>query len=103
MSRFKTFSSAVCGDDLTQLEQMINAWMERDRPQIYLTAQSPFGTHLVVSFVFDDAETDESARAAVTATAVPEVFERTLEDSDLDPRDTEDTDNVLLPEAELPY
>jgi len=94
--RFKVFSSASCGDDIGKLERMINDWLESAHPAIRHVAQSSLGTHLVVSFVFDDA----GAHVAVAerAVAVPEVFEQDLRDAELDPMEI-----VILPEAELPY
>ncbi len=98
MLRYKAFSSAPFADDLAALEQAINAWLAADQPHIYLTSQSAFGAHLVVSFLYDTS--DGASAKVATATAVPEVFERTLDGTELDPEEPEAT---LLPEAELPY
>ena len=98
MPRYKAFSSAPFGDDLAALEHAINAWLASDQPHIYLTSQSAFGAHLVVSFLYNTADGATAERAA--ASSVPEVFERTLEGTDLNPQEPE---TRLLPEAELPY
>ncbi len=98
MPQYKAFSSATCGDDLARLEHAINHWMESEQPRIYLTTQSPFGSHLVVSFLYDLSDVADTGMTAVTA--VPEVFERTMEDTELDP---EEHEPAQLPEAELPY
>ena len=95
MQRFKSFSSQNCGDDVARFERMVNDWLESARPHILHMAQSAFGTHLVLSFVYED----EHAHVAVAEreTAVPQVFEHDLQDADLDPAD------VPLPDVELPY
>lgn len=100
MPRYKAFSSASSGGDLAKMEQAINEWMARERPRILRMAQSAFGADLVVSFVFDH-DAGQSPGVAAAATSVPDIFERTLEDADLDPSAADE--DVLLPEAELPY
>lgn len=100
MPRYKAFSSAAFGDDLRELERGINEWMERETPRILFAAQCAHGEHLVVSFVFDSGSRRETAVATESA-EVPEVFERNLGDTGLDPN--EQQPDVLLPEAELPY
>lgn len=101
VQRFKAFDSAAFGDDIAILERGINDWLSTARPHVQMLAQSTQGSHLVISMLYTDG--DDSGEAVAVATesvAVPDVFERTLEDSDLDP-----TDETLpaLPEAELPY
>lgn len=109
MPRYKAFCSASDVTALTRMEHEINEWMEREHPRILHMAQSASDNarttgmnlmHVVVSFVYDSNEI-ESLGTATATTSVPDVFERTLEDADLDP--ATDSDNVLLPEAELPY
>ncbi len=97
MPRFKAFSSAICGDDVGQLERLIGEWLMTARPRISLMAQSAHGAHLVISFVYDASGVEEGG---AHATAVPDAFERTMEDSDLNPAGA---DSGQLPEAELPY
>lgn len=98
MYRYKGFDSATVGDDLTRLESTVNDWMERQRPRIRYMAQSQHGEHVVLSFVYEmgGEVTQETARKV----AVPEVFERQLDDADLDPDEVEEPG---LPEADLPY
>jgi pilus assembly protein TadC len=98
MPAYRAFSSAAYAGSLAQLEAAINEWMRSERPRIQQVAQSPFGLDLVISFVYDGGSATESA--TTEAAAVPEVFERTLEDTELDP-EREEPD--VLPEAELPY
>jgi hypothetical protein len=94
--RYKCFSSEVTGGDMSKLERLVNDWLEGAHPHIHHMAQSPFGAHLILSFIYDDAR----ARTALAeqAVEVPEVFEQQLQDTALDPMEL-----VTLPEAELPY
>lgn len=102
MTRLKMFSSERWDDDVQRLEAAVNEWMERERPVILDVVQSPLGVHVLISFLFEhEREPDKQAERRASAMAeVPEVFERTLEGSELDPADPHD---VPLPEAELPY
>lgn len=96
--RYKSFDSAACGDNLDRFEATINEWMQQQHPRIRHVAQSARGSHVLVSFVYE--ENTDSAPQLARKAAVPEVYERALEESDLDPRDEDDAG---LPEAELPY
>jgi hypothetical protein len=105
MYRYKGFDSATFGDDIERLECKVNEWMQQQRPRIRLMTQSPRGQHIVLSFVYE--ENSDSEGQLSRKVAVPEVFERTLEDAELDPEDSEldpeSVDAPGLPEAELPY
>jgi hypothetical protein len=86
MYRFKTFNSRDCNGDIQSLEASVNAWIAADRPRIRLMSQTPIGNHILLSFVFEViSEIDD--QPAMTITAVPEVFQDTLEDSHLDPNE----------------
>ncbi|HEV2235289.1 MAG TPA: hypothetical protein VGR57_01395 [Ktedonobacterales bacterium] len=98
MFRFKGFDSAQVGGNLARLEAVVNDWMQAEHPRIRLLAQTPRGDQIFLSFVYEDGA-DVEQRMARAAT-VPEVFETTLDDSDLDP---DELDDPRLPEAELPY
>ena len=98
MFRYKGFDSAQVGGDLARLEAIVNEWMQVQRPRIRLLAQSPRGDQIFLSFVYEEGSDVERDR--VSTAAVPEVFEATLEDLDLDP---DEVDDPRLPEAELPY
>ena len=109
MPRYKAFSSASDVTALARMEREINEWMEHEHPRILHMAQSASDDahttgmnmmNVVVSFVYDNSDS-ESLGTATASAAIPDVFERTLEDAELDP--TANEDNVLLPEAELPY
>ena len=112
MFRYKGFSSAAFGDDVQRLESCVNEWMVQQQPRIRMVAQSPHGDHFVLSFVYEDST--DSGHQLATQIAVPEVFERTMEDTALDPQELDpdadlenevevDFDDIRLPEAELPY
>ena len=96
MLRFKSFSSAACGDDVMKFERMVNDWLAAAQPQIRHMAQSSLGEHLVLSFVYDEGHA--KAALAEHAVAIPEVFEEQLQDTELDPMEL-----LPLPLAELPY
>jgi hypothetical protein len=103
MQRFRAFSSADCNDDLAALERAINEWLETDHPHIHYFAQSAFGEHLIVSFVY--AQMPAETAVAAAEAAVQEVYGRTLEDIDLDPTVSPSGGHrrLPLPTVELPY
>lgn len=98
MFRYKGFDSASVGGDIVRLESVVNDWMQHQHPRIRMMAQSPRGEHFVVSFVYEIG--NASDQTLTHKVAVPEVYERTIDDAELDP---EDLDDAGLPEAELPY
>lgn len=98
MLRVKIFSSGVQGGEIKGLQDAINGWLESAHPAIRQVIQSSVAEHLVVTFLYEDSRRDAQAHA--TSAAVPEVFEHSLNGSDLDPADDEP---AILPEAELPY
>lgn len=98
MFRYKGFDSSAFGDDVQRLEASVNDWMEKRHPRIRMMTQSPRGEHILLSFVYEEGT--DSERPLAKKVAVPDIFERTMEDAELDPEDVDDTG---LPEAELPY
>lgn len=98
MQRMKLFSSAACADDLALLERMINEWIDGSGARIVQMTQSQFGSHLVICLIYTRGG-ENTARHAEAGVAVPEVFGRTMENTDLDPDDADRP----LPQAELPY
>ena len=54
MYRFKGFDSAECGDSMSALEGMVNAWMETEHPRIRHVCQTMRGEHILLSFVYED-------------------------------------------------
>jgi hypothetical protein len=98
MQRMKLFSSAACADDLVLLEHRINEWIDGSGARIMQMTQSQFGSHLVICLVYTLGG-ESAARHAEASVAVPEVFGRTMDDTELDP----DEADRPLPQAELPY
>lgn len=99
MPRYKTFTSTEYGEDVRALERAVNEWMRQESPRILFAGQSSHREQLVVSFVYE-RDGMRTRTVAAEAAEVPEVFERNLGDTELDPSEQLD---VLLPEAELPY
>jgi hypothetical protein len=100
MQRLKIFSSASCGDDLAQFERLVDDWLVAAQPLVQVMTQSPLGIHLVLSVLYVENDPDAPQASATEAVAVPDVFDRTLDDANLDPDDAPDS---ALPEVELPY
>jgi hypothetical protein len=98
MLRVKVFSSATYEGNFSQLEGDINRWLESAQPVIRQMTQSNVADHVMVTFLFEEGYRDTKMHAG--SAEVPEAFERSLNDSELDPVDDEPT---VLPEAELPY
>jgi hypothetical protein len=99
MLRVKIFSSVAYEGDIRTLEDAINDWLASARPMIRQVVQSSTAEEaLVVTFLYDAGQLETSVRMA--SAAVPEAFERSLNDLGLDPADEEPT---VLPDAELPY
>ena len=86
MYRFKTFHSGDCNGDFQVLESRVNTWIEADHPRIRLMSQTVIDNQILLSFVFEIiSEVDD--QPAISITAVPEVFQDTLEDTPLDPNE----------------
>ena len=86
MYRFKTFNSRDCNGDIQSLEASVNAWIEADRPRIRLMSQTPLGNYILLSFVVEIiSEIDD--QPAMTITAIPEMYQDTLEDTPFDPNE----------------
>ena len=100
MLHFKAFSSATCNDDVAALEGVINEWLAKQNVYVQAMAQSAHGEHLVISFLYEENETQGAHRAAV-ATATHDIFEEALREAELDP--AEELLVTLAPHAELPY
>jgi hypothetical protein len=73
--RFKGFDSALCGDNMNSLEQLVNVWMEEEHPRIRHMCQSVRGEHILLSFVYEETRELEQRVAAQTQTALPRYFE----------------------------
>ena len=89
MYRFKGFDSAQCGDSMSALEAMVNAWMDQEHPRIRHTCQTMRGEHILLSFVYEDTrELEQRVSAQLqTAGALPRFFDDDLpEDRPTGPR-----------------
>ena len=65
MYRFKGFDSTECGDNLSALEAVVNAWMESEHPRIRHVCQSIRGEHILLSFVYEEAHEIEQVTSAL--------------------------------------
>lgn len=84
--RFKGFDSAECGDSMSALEAVVNAWMEEEHPRIRLVSQSMRGEHILLSFVYEDARALEQRVALQTQASYPS--QRIFDDDYLEERPT---------------
>ncbi|GAC1566088.1 MAG: hypothetical protein NVS3B14_06240 [Ktedonobacteraceae bacterium] len=76
MYRFKGFDSAQCGDSMSALEAIVNAWMESEHPRIRHACQNLRGNHILLSFVYEETRELEQRIAAHTSmSAIPRFFE----------------------------
>jgi len=70
--RFKGFDSAQCGDSMSALEAMVNAWMDAEHPRIRHVCQNLRGNHILLSFVYEEMRELEqrvAAQTSITATS----------------------------------
>lgn len=77
MYRFKGFDSTECGDSMSALEAVVNAWMESEHPRIRHVSQSIRGEHILLSFVYEEARELEqrvSAQTQITS-ALPRFYD----------------------------
>ena len=89
MYRFKAFDSAQCGDAMSTLEAMVNAWMEEERPRIRHMCQSVRGEHILLSFVYENSYELEQRVSSQAQKGNTGAFSRIFEhDSVDDPGDT---------------
>ena len=77
MYRFKGFDSTQCGDSMSALEAIVNAWMESEHPRIRHVCQSVRGEHILLSFVYEDTrELEQRVTLQRQATgALPRFFD----------------------------
>ncbi|HLL80548.1 MAG TPA: hypothetical protein VKT25_13665 [Ktedonobacteraceae bacterium] len=75
MYRFKGFDSAQCGDSMSALEAIVNAWMDSEHPRIRHVCQSIRDNHILLSFVYEDTRELEHRVAAQTTATIPRFFE----------------------------
>ncbi len=76
MYRFKSFDSAVCGDNFSTLEAIVNTWMEEERPRIRQFCQSVREEHILLSFVYEETkELEERVAVQKQTGALPRIFQ----------------------------
>src|SRR5437660_1588991 len=86
--RYKGFDSAQCGDSLSALEAIVNAWMESERPRIRHVCQSMRGDHILLSFVYEETrELEQRVSVQAQASALPRFFDEDyIEERPTNPR-----------------
>jgi hypothetical protein len=83
--KYKGFDSAQCGDSMSTLEVMVNAWMESEHPRIRHVCQSMRGEHILLSFVY---EVTRELEQRVTTQVQTAPMSRYFEDDYVDERPT---------------
>lgn len=76
MYRFKGFDSAECGDSMSALEAIVNAWMEGEHPRIRHVCQSMRGEHILLTFVYEDTKQLEQRVSSHAQTGVTGGYQR---------------------------
>ena len=77
--RFKGFDSAVCGDSMSALEAIVNAWIDAEHPRIRHVCQSMRGEHILLSFVYEETREQEQRVTTNTQASIP-AFPRFFDD-----------------------
>jgi hypothetical protein len=86
--RFKGFDSAQCGDSMSVLETLVNAWMEEEHPRIRHMGQSMRGDHILLSFVYEESRELEQRVSTHTQAGVTGGFQRIFDDDYSEERPT---------------
>jgi hypothetical protein len=74
--RFKGFDSAQCGDNMSALEAIVNAWMEAEHPRIRHVCQTLRGNHILLSFVYEETrELEQRITSQASMATLPRFFE----------------------------
>ncbi len=80
MYKFKGFDSTDCGDSMSALEAMVNAWMESEQPRVRHMAQTMRDEHILLSFVYEETKELELRVATEAQTSVTGSFPRFFDD-----------------------
>ncbi len=80
MYKFKGFDSIDCGDSMSALEAMVNAWMESEQPRVRHMSQSMRGEHILLSFVYEETKELELRVATQAQTGATGSFPRFFDD-----------------------
>jgi hypothetical protein len=86
--KFKGFDSAECGDSMSALEAIVNAWMEGEHPRIRHVCQSMRGEHILLTFVYEDTKQLEQRVSSHTQTGVTGGYQRFFDEDLSDDRPT---------------
>jgi hypothetical protein len=86
--RFKGFDSAQCGDNMSTLEAIVNAWMEGEHPRIRQMCQSIRDNHILLSFVYEDTRELEQRASTHMQTGITGGFPRLFDDDFAEDRPT---------------
>ena len=92
--RYKGFDSAECGDTMSALEEMVNAWMRAEHPRVRHVCQTMRGDHILLSFVYEDARELEQRVSAQSQTVT---FSRFFDDDYAEERPTNPQMPITLP------
>ena len=88
MYRFKAFDSAECGDVMSTLEAIVNAWMDEEHPRIRHMCQSVREEHIVLSFVYEDSYELEQRVSSQAQKGNTGTFSRIFDGGAVDDRPT---------------
>ncbi len=80
MYKFKGFDSTDCGDSMSALEAMVNAWMESEQPRVRHMVQTMRGEHILLSFVYEETKELELRVANQAQTGVTGSFPHFFDD-----------------------
>ncbi len=80
MYKFKGFDSIDCGDSMSALEAMVNAWMEAEQPRVRHMCQTMRSEHILLSFVYEDTRELEQRVATQAQASVIGSFPRFFDD-----------------------
>ncbi len=86
--KFKGFDSAHCGDSMSALEAMVSAWMEGEHPRIRHMCQCVRGEHILLSFVYEDAQELERRTTAQAQAGITGSFPRLFDEDFVEERPT---------------
>ncbi len=98
MLHYKVFTSAAYGDDMSELEAAVNAWLDEAQPLVHTMTQSCAGESVIISFLYELDEDEDRRMSVATAEALVEASARRLTSPTI-----ESVMVTLLPHAELPY
>jgi len=99
MLHYKAFTSDLTNGDLTELEMLVNAWLEEAHPLVHTMTQSTCGASTIVSFLYEAEDDELGERHAVATAEVSEVASASVPQPAL----SDSLMITLLPQMELPY